>query len=190
MLVWQAFLNMACATGLFPTTGKPLPFISSGGSSVISSLLIVGVLMSVSYGSNVLSPYEQRRNDLNVLRVERGRGSSADGSARERSRYVDFNLVDASTSELRESSRLRQGSSSRQGSLSVQNDFSRRTYTGEKTSRRSSLRSSLPQDRSGQKREGARSSAYRNTQSSRGTASDLNYGSTRNIKNYKDGRRD
>ena len=33
MLVGQAFLNMACATGLFPTTGKPLPFISSGGSS-------------------------------------------------------------------------------------------------------------------------------------------------------------
>lgn len=71
MLVGQAFLNMACATGLFPTTGKPLPFISSGGSSVISSLLIVGVLMSVSYGSNVLTPYEQRRNNLNVLRVER-----------------------------------------------------------------------------------------------------------------------
>lgn len=72
MLVGQAFLNMACATGLFPTTGKPLPFISSGGSSVISSLLIVGVIMSVSYGSNVLTPYEKRRNNLSVLRVDRG----------------------------------------------------------------------------------------------------------------------
>ncbi|WP_294438299.1 FtsW/RodA/SpoVE family cell cycle protein [uncultured Slackia sp.] len=78
MLVGQAFLNMACATGLFPTTGKPLPFISSGGSSVISSLLIVGVLMSVSYGSNVLTPYEQRRNNLNVLRVESDASASGD----------------------------------------------------------------------------------------------------------------
>lgn len=71
MLVGQAFLNMACATGLFPTTGKPLPFISSGGSSVIASLVIVGLIMSVSVGSNVLTPYERRRNDLNVIRVER-----------------------------------------------------------------------------------------------------------------------
>lgn len=80
MLVGQAFLNMACAMGAFPTTGKPLPFISSGGSSVISSLLIVGVILSVSYGSNVLTPYEQRRNELNVLRVERG-APSANGDA-------------------------------------------------------------------------------------------------------------
>ena len=32
MIVFQAFLNIACVVGLFPTTGKPLPFISSGGS--------------------------------------------------------------------------------------------------------------------------------------------------------------
>ncbi|WP_297629036.1 FtsW/RodA/SpoVE family cell cycle protein, partial [uncultured Slackia sp.] len=65
MLVAQAFLNMACATGLLPTTGKPLPFISSGGSSILASLFMVGLIMSVSVGSNTLTPHEGRRNDLN-----------------------------------------------------------------------------------------------------------------------------
>ena len=82
MLVGQAFLNMACATGIFPTTGKPLPFISSGGSSVLASLFIVGLIMSVSVGSNVLTPYERRRNDLNVIRVEHPGRDEAAGSGR------------------------------------------------------------------------------------------------------------
>ncbi|MCD8316547.1 MAG: FtsW/RodA/SpoVE family cell cycle protein, partial [Eggerthellaceae bacterium] len=37
MLVFQAFLNMGCAVGFLPTTGKPHPFISNGGSSMIAS---------------------------------------------------------------------------------------------------------------------------------------------------------
>lgn len=76
MLVGQAFLNMAVVTGIFPTTGKPLPFVSSGGSSMWSSLIIVGLILSVSRGSNVLTTHEQRRNDLNVLRVDRGSASA------------------------------------------------------------------------------------------------------------------
>lgn len=88
MLVAQAFLNMACATGLFPTTGKPLPFISSGGSSILASLFMVGLIMSVSVGSNTLTPHERRRNDLNVIRVDGARRSarSARGSEGEASR--------------------------------------------------------------------------------------------------------
>lgn len=78
MLVFQAFLNMACATGILPTTGKPLPFISSGGSSLWSSFIVVGLLLSISHGSNVLTPHERRRNDFNVVAVDRGaRGGSA-----------------------------------------------------------------------------------------------------------------
>ncbi len=194
MLVGQAFLNMACATGLFPTTGKPLPFISSGGSSVISSLLIVGVLMSVSYGSNVLSSHEQRRNNLNVLRVDRGRRSSTDTpSDRKRhqvSRNTDFSLVNASPSGLGQSSHLRQSNSSSKSRSSAQSEFSSRSYTGEKVPRRSSSRSSSLQDGLRKKAGDERSSSYRNTRSSRGAALDLNYGSMRNTKHYKDGRRD
>lgn len=47
-LGFQAFLNMSVASSLFPTTGVPLPFISYGGSSLIVSLCMVGVLLNIS----------------------------------------------------------------------------------------------------------------------------------------------
>ncbi len=48
-IVFQALLNMGCVTGVFPVTGKPLPFISYGGSSMISTMILVGVILSVSF---------------------------------------------------------------------------------------------------------------------------------------------
>ncbi|WP_062072744.1 FtsW/RodA/SpoVE family cell cycle protein [Demequina sediminicola] len=45
-LVGQACMNIAVVIGLLPVTGVPLPFISSGGSSLIMSLAGVGVLMA------------------------------------------------------------------------------------------------------------------------------------------------
>ena len=73
MLVFQAFLNIGCVIGLFPTTGKPLPFISSGGSSLIASLIMVGLILSVNEEIARPSVYEQRRADLHIVRAE-GRG--------------------------------------------------------------------------------------------------------------------
>jgi len=55
MLAFQAFLNMAAVTGLMPVTGKPLPFVSYGGSSMLVTMISLGLLLSVSeYGT--LSP--------------------------------------------------------------------------------------------------------------------------------------
>ncbi|MBR3182423.1 MAG: cell division protein FtsW [Eggerthellaceae bacterium] len=68
MLVFQAFLNIGCAIGVFPTTGKPLPFISSGGSSLIASFMMVGIIMAVSEDSAGKDIYERRREDLRVVR--------------------------------------------------------------------------------------------------------------------------
>jgi cell division protein FtsW len=51
-LIFQAFVNMAVVTATIPFTGVPLPFISFGGSSLISSLAAVGVLLSISRGSD------------------------------------------------------------------------------------------------------------------------------------------
>ncbi len=68
MLVFQAFLNIGCAIGVFPTTGKPLPFISSGGSSLIASFMMVGIIMSVSEDSAGKDIHERRREDLRVVR--------------------------------------------------------------------------------------------------------------------------
>lgn len=45
---FQAFLNMSVASSFFPTTGVPLPFISYGGSSLIVSLWMVGILLNIS----------------------------------------------------------------------------------------------------------------------------------------------
>ncbi len=67
MIVFQAFLNIACVVGLFPTTGKPLPFISSGGSSMISSLLLVGIILAISFDSHNEDEYRQRREQLHVV---------------------------------------------------------------------------------------------------------------------------
>ena len=52
MMVFQAVLNMSAVTGIFPITGKPLPFVSYGGSSMLVTMLCVGLLLSVSeYGA-------------------------------------------------------------------------------------------------------------------------------------------
>ena len=48
LIVGQAVLNMAVVSGLLPTTGVPLPFLSFGGSSLVITLFAVGVLLNVS----------------------------------------------------------------------------------------------------------------------------------------------
>ncbi|HDR68443.1 MAG TPA: hypothetical protein ENN61_05265 [Bacteroidaceae bacterium] len=50
-LVIQAFVNMAVAVGLLPVTGQTLPLVSMGGSSILFSSLAVGMILSVSWGS-------------------------------------------------------------------------------------------------------------------------------------------
>ncbi len=67
MVVFQAFLNIACVVGILPTTGKPLPFISSGGSSLISSLMAVGIIVSISFDTHSEGQYRQRRDNLRVV---------------------------------------------------------------------------------------------------------------------------
>jgi cell division protein FtsW len=42
---------MAVVSGLLPTTGVPLPFLSFGGSSLVIMLFGVGVLLNITRGS-------------------------------------------------------------------------------------------------------------------------------------------
>jgi cell division protein FtsW len=49
-IVLQAALNMAVTVGLVPTTGVTLPFFSAGGSSMLVTLALSGVLVNVSRG--------------------------------------------------------------------------------------------------------------------------------------------
>ncbi len=48
MIGFQAFINMGVASGLFPTKGMPLPFLSFGGSSLVIMLFSIGLLASIS----------------------------------------------------------------------------------------------------------------------------------------------
>jgi cell division protein FtsW len=51
MIAVQAFLNISVVLGLVPTKGLPLPFVSAGGSSLLISLLGMGILLNVSQHS-------------------------------------------------------------------------------------------------------------------------------------------
>jgi cell division protein FtsW len=73
----QAFINCAVVMGLMPTKGLPLPFISYGGSSLLTNLFAMGILMNIScyareysqgwHGGNWLNPQAgRRRSQTNV----------------------------------------------------------------------------------------------------------------------------
>jgi len=47
-IVIQAMINISVTIGIIPTKGIPLPFISNGGSSLVASLIIVGIIINVS----------------------------------------------------------------------------------------------------------------------------------------------
>lgn len=47
-LAVQTFLNIGGMVNLIPMTGVPLPFVSSGGSAILSSLLAMGILVNIS----------------------------------------------------------------------------------------------------------------------------------------------
>ena len=52
LLIFQAVLNIFAVTSLIPVTGKPLPFVTAGGTSIVTSLALVGIVLSVSrYGA-------------------------------------------------------------------------------------------------------------------------------------------
>jgi cell division protein FtsW len=63
-IVLEALINVAVMTGILPLTGLPLPFISYGGSSLVSLMAAVGLLQSVARGS---------RRGLTRALVDRGR---------------------------------------------------------------------------------------------------------------------
>ncbi len=53
-IIIYAFVNVAVATGLFPTTGLPLPFISYGGTSILFLCISVGILINIAISNSIL----------------------------------------------------------------------------------------------------------------------------------------
>ncbi len=86
-IAFEALLNIAVMTAVLPFSGVPLPFISYGGSALVTSMAGVGLLLSISRVTARESVPERRTHadpDLgrgdrgrSVPRVRRGRGAAA-----------------------------------------------------------------------------------------------------------------
>lgn len=48
LIIIQAMVNMGVSIGLLPVTGQPLPFVSMGGTSIMATGLIIGMILSVT----------------------------------------------------------------------------------------------------------------------------------------------
>jgi cell division protein FtsW len=80
----QAAINLAAVLGLAPLTGIPLPFVSYGGSSLVVTLLGVGILLNIARGhagTKTASVPDRRGRDGRASRPVARRGG---GSARAR----------------------------------------------------------------------------------------------------------
>ncbi len=63
VMVWismQAFINIGVVLGVFPVLGVPLPLVSAGGSSLISTMAAIGVVLAVER-DRVMNPGRSRR---------------------------------------------------------------------------------------------------------------------------------
>jgi cell division protein FtsW len=53
LIATQVLMNLGVVTGMLPTKGLPLPFISFGGSALVLTLLATGVLLNISQEAHV-----------------------------------------------------------------------------------------------------------------------------------------
>jgi cell division protein FtsW len=69
-IIVYAFINAAVATGLFPTTGLALPFISYGGTSIIFLCASIGILMNIAIYNNLSEKdiEKQKQTEIDILK--------------------------------------------------------------------------------------------------------------------------
>ena len=61
LIVWEAIFNIAVVTGMLPSTGISLPFLSYGGSNLLANSILAGILLNLSKGET--NQYEMIDND-------------------------------------------------------------------------------------------------------------------------------
>ncbi|MFT5212687.1 MAG: cell division protein FtsW [Patiriisocius sp.] len=66
-IIFQATINMAVATNLFPVTGQTLPLISSGGTSIWMTCFALGMILSVSASKQETEEDILDDNPLDIL---------------------------------------------------------------------------------------------------------------------------
>jgi cell division protein FtsW (lipid II flippase) len=58
----QAFINIAVVLTLLPVLGVPLPLISAGGSSLLATLMALGVVLGIERENHALGPVSPKRS--------------------------------------------------------------------------------------------------------------------------------
>lgn len=71
IVIMQAMINMGVSIGLLPVTGQPLPFVSMGGSSMMATGFIIGMILSVSRNIE-----EEAEEDLQAIEEEPEQGEA------------------------------------------------------------------------------------------------------------------
>lgn len=56
MICLYGLVNAAVACGLFPVTGLPMPFVSYGGTSLLASGVLIGILLNISRAGALVAP--------------------------------------------------------------------------------------------------------------------------------------
>jgi cell division protein FtsW len=75
LVMWigmEALINMAVMVGLLPFAGNALPFVSAGGSSLITSLAAIGILFNISRQSGEGTMMEEERRSFGAAIDLRG----------------------------------------------------------------------------------------------------------------------
>ena len=94
MTMWigiEALINMSVMVGLMPFAGNALPFISAGGSNLVSTLCAVGIMLNISRQGSDIAVLEdnERRSFGAVVDLRRGNGRRGVSRAR-RSQRANF----------------------------------------------------------------------------------------------------
>jgi cell division protein FtsW len=82
----QLVVNIGGVLGLMPLSGKPVPFLSYGGSSIMSCCILVGLILSVSRSSILPeTEHDRARSQLRVADGTAARGGTGVGEVMTRS---------------------------------------------------------------------------------------------------------
>jgi cell division protein FtsW len=71
IMLWlsvQAFLNIGVVISFFPVLGVPLPLISSGGSSLVASMMAVGIILAIDRENNGSVSMPRARRKIRVVK--------------------------------------------------------------------------------------------------------------------------